>query len=1051
MCLIYTINDAFMKKLILFFSILFFSFQSFSQLLSWTPDFPTESSTPVIITVDANYGNKGLLNYNPNDVYVHIGVITNLSSSSGDWKYVKTTWGSTDAAAKATSLGNNKWSFTITGGLRTYFGISNSSEKILKIAILFRSGDGNSKEANADGSDMFVPVYTSDLAVRFTSPFFQPLYNPVPETITKNLGDNISISAKSNNSATLTLSFNGTVIQTASNATSISATPTITNAGNQKVIVTANDGITISKDSFSFFVNSTVNIAPLPAGTQQGINYNSNNTSVTLVLYAPGKGRVGVIGEFSGSNWIEQSQYQMNKTANGNYWWITINGLTSGKEYAYQYLVDGTLKIADPYAEKILDPNNDPSISSTTYPGLKAYPTGSTTGIVSVLQTGQTAYNWQVTNFKRPDKRNLVIYELLLRDFVANHDWTTLSDSINYFKKLGINAIEVMPFNEFEGNSSWGYNPDFYFAPDKYYGPANTLKAFIDKCHQNGIAVIMDIALNHSFGSSPMVQLYWDAVNNRPDSTNPWFNPVAKHAYNVGYDMNHESAATQYFVSRVVNHWLNDYKLDGFRFDLSKGFTQTQTCDNTGNNCNVSAWGNYDQSRINIWKKYYDTLQLKSPGSYCILEHFADNSEETVLANYGMMLWGNMSYAYQQGSMGYSGSDYSGGMANIAGWNYPYKVTYMESHDEERVMYKDLQYGNTSGSYKITDTATALKRQELTAAFLLTIPGPKMIWQFGELGYDYSINTCADLSVNNNCRTDPKPIRWDYYQQANRKKLYDVYSSLIQLRNNPLFVNDFISNSSTQNFSANFKWMSLADIVVVGNFDVTTQTGTVTFPSTGTWYDYFSGATKTVSTASQSFTLQPGEYQVFTRLNAALPVTIINFSGKKQNNSNVLSWQVANEINLDDYELERSDDGRDFSFVATIKADGQKNYTYTDNDANAFSEVAYYRLKSVDKDGNFNYSTIVTLRSALNSWHAEVNPNPFTDKINLKIESGINDKATVIITDLSGRKLYQQNISIGAGNNSFEISKAAQFSNGTYFISIFSTQKKQTIKLISNK
>ena len=91
-----------------------------------------------------------------------------------------------------------------------------------------------------------------------------------------------------------------------------------------------------------------------------------------------------------------------------------------------------------------------------------------------------------------------------------------------------------MPFNEFEGNNSWGYNPDFYFAPDKYYGPENTLKQFIDSCHAKGIAVVMDIALNHSFGSSPLVQLYWDAANNRPAADNPWFNPVAKHALQCG-------------------------------------------------------------------------------------------------------------------------------------------------------------------------------------------------------------------------------------------------------------------------------------------------------------------------------------------------------------------------------------------------------------------------------------------------------------------------------------------------------------------------------------
>jgi 1,4-alpha-glucan branching enzyme len=1046
-----------MKKLLLSFSIIFFSFQSFSQLLSWTPDFPTESSTPVTITVDANYGNQGLLNHTAADVYVHIGVITNLSANSGDWKYVKTSWGTTDAAAKATSLGNNKWSFTITGGLRSYFGITNASEKIEKIAILFRSGDGTDKQANADGSDMFIPIYTSALAVRFTSPFFQPFYDPVPETITKNLGDNISITAKSNASATLTLSLNGTVIQTASNATTLSANPTITVAGNQKVIVTADNGTTTSKDSFSFFVNSTVTIAALPAGTQQGINYNPNNTSVTLVLYAPGKGRVGVIGEFPGSNWTEQSQYQMNKTPDGNYWWITINGLTSGKEYAYQFLVDGTLKIADPYAEKILDPNNDPYISSTTYPGLKAYPTGSATGIVSVLQTGQTPYNWQVSNFTRPDKRNLVVYELLLRDFVANHDWKTLSDSLNYFKKLGINAIEVMPFNEFEGNLSWGYNPDFYFAPDKYYGPANTLKAFIDNCHQNGIAVIMDIALNHSFGSSPMVQLYWDAVNNRPAADNPWFNPVAKHAFNVGYDMNHESAATQYFVSRVVNHWLNDYKLDGFRFDLSKGFTQTQTCDNNGGNCNVSAWGNYDQSRIDIWKKYYDTLQLKSPGSYCILEHFADNSEEKVLSDYGMLLWGNENYNYNQASMGYSTDwDFSSAIAGQRTWTNPYLVSYMESHDEERLMYKNITYGNSSGAYNIKDTATALKREELDAAFFLTIPGPKMIWQFGELGYDYSITSCNPGNTipqpypQNNCRTDAKPIRWDYLQQTNRKKLHDVYSALIRLRQDPAFVSDFTSNTSLQNFSGSFKWLTLSKVVVVGNFDVTTKTGSVNFPSVGTWYDYLNGTTKTVSTVSQSFTLQPGEYHVFTSIDVALPVTIINFSGEKEGDKNLLTWQIANEINVAFYELEKSDDRQNFSLVTKIKANGEKNYSYSDH-SNNFSNDEYYRLKTIDKDGNFSYSSIVKIKSSINSWNAQVTPNPVVKNINLKIESPVEDKAIVIISDLSGRHLYQQPISIHVGKNSFEINKSGTLSNGTYFLSIFSTGKTQTIKVIRNK
>jgi len=1042
-----------MKKYLLAFVIVFFSFQSFSQLLSWSPQFPTESSTPVTITVDANYGNKGLLNYTPvTDVYVHIGVITNKSTSASNWLHVITTWGITNPAWQATSLGNNKWSFTINGGLRNFFGLTDPTETIQKIAILFRSGNGNSKQANADGSDMFVPVYTNVLAVRINTPFFQPKYNPVPETISKNVNDQIPITAVSSANATLSVLFNGSVIQTTSNAQTISASPTIVAPGNQQIIVKADNGSVIVYDTLNFFVNGSVNVAPLPAGVQTGINYGSDNKSVTLVLYAPGKSRVCVIGEFAGSNWTEQSQFEMSKTPDGNSWWITINGLTSGHEYAYQFLVDGTLKIADPYTEKVLDPDNDSYISSTTYPGLKAYPTGLTSGIVSVLQPGQTAYNWQVNNFARPDKKGLVIYELLLRDFIANHDWTTLSDSINYFKKLGINAIEVMPFNEFEGNNSWGYNPSFYFAPDKYYGPENTLKAFIDKCHQNGIAVIMDIVLNHSFGSSPMVQLYWNSTTNTPARNNPWYDSVTTHPYNVGYQFNHDAPATRYFVSRVVNHWLNDYKIDGFRFDLSKGFTQTVTVNLPDA---VTVWGHYDADRVAIWKQYYDTLQLKSPGSYCILEHFADNDEETVLSNYGMMLWGNENSPYNQATMGYSTNpswDFSYGLASQRGWINPYLVTYAESHDEERLMYKNIQYGNSNGSYNIKDTATALKREELAAAFLLTQPGPKMIWQFGELGYDYSINTCGDLTVNNNCRTDPKPIRWDYLQQTNRKNLHDVYSALIRLRFDPNMSDQFVQNTSNQDFSGKVKWMYLSKLVVVGNFDVTAQSASIYFPSNGTWYDYLNGTTINVTGNSYTFTsLNPGEYHVYTKTAVVLPVTIVSFTGEHEGNGNVLTWQVANELNLSFYQLEKSLDGQNFSFVADIKAKREKNYSYTDVAVNNSSPVEYYRLKSVDMDGKFSYSTIIKIETKINSWTVKATPNPVSDKIYLKIQSPVQGNATIIITDISGRQLHKENISVSAGDNSYDINKSANFSNGTYFISIFSNTQKQTIKVVKNK
>jgi glycosidase len=863
------------RYLILLTGFLLIVYNAGAQLLTWSPDFPKDNDN-ISITVDAARGNQGLLNYNPvSDVYIHTGVITNLSTSATNWRYVKfnQNFNTPNPQLQAVSLGNNKWKFDISN-IRAYYGVP-AGETILRIAILFRSGNGNTVQRNADGSDMYIPVYDNNLAVRFTVPSYQPLYNALPEPITKSAGDNIAVTAIASQSSTMKLYLNGSAIQTATAATTISANPVLTATGNTEIVAEADNGTTIKKDTLRFFVAPGVVTAPLPAGVRDGINYEAGNTSVVLVLFAPGKTRVSVIGEFPGSNWVEQSSYIMNKTPDGNYWWLRITGLTPGTEYAFQYLVNGTLKVGEPYTEKILDAANDPFISSSTYPNLKPFPAGQS-GLVSIVQTAAPAYNWATTNFSRPDKRNLVVYELLLRDFVAAHDWKTLRDTLNYLKNMGVNAIEIMPFNEFENNDSWGYNPDYQFAPDKYYGPKNVLKEFVDSCHKKGIAVIMDIALNHTTGLSPLAALYWNASLGQPANNNPWLNVAATHPFSVFNDFNHESAATQYFFKRVVEHWLQEYRLDGFRFDLSKGFTQT----NSGSN--VALWGQYDASRVAIWKKYYDTCQVKSPGSYVILEHFAANNEEIELSDYGMLLWGNHNKNFSQAAMGYSTPDpegntwnFEGGIYSVRGWNKPHLITYMESHDEERMMYKNIQYGNSAGAYNTREIPTALKRIELSAAFLMNMPGPKMIWEFGELGYDYSINRCISGAIQDSCRLTAKPIRWDYLQDIQRKRLYDVFASLNKLRFHTWYKDVFTANNITltRSMTGAFKWMTIRSandssmLCVIGNFDVVAQTAGFTFPSAGTWYDYLQGGTYTATGSVQNITMQPGEFHIYLNRN----------------------------------------------------------------------------------------------------------------------------------------------------------------------------------------
>ncbi len=425
-----------------------------------------------------------------------------------------------------------------------------------------------------------------------------------------------------------------------------------------------------------------------------------------------------------------------------------------------------------------------------------------------------------------------------------------------------------MPVMEFEGNDSWGYNPDFEFAPDKYYGTKNGLKQFVEAAHAKGLAVILDIVLNHQFEESPLAMLYWDGANNRPAANSPWFNPIPKHPYNVGNDFNHESPATRAYCERVIRYWLQEFHVDGYRFDMSKGFTQTNSYPD-----NMTLWAAYDTGRIAILKNYANVAHSVNPNAYVILEHFADNDEETELSANGMLLWGNLNYNYNEATEGWntgSLSDFSSISYKQLGWADPHLVGYMESHDEERLMYNNIHYGNIlDASYNVRDTAQSLKRNGMAAAFFYTVPGPKMLWQFGELGYDYSINYPC---MTSDCRLSDKPIRWDYYNQWHRKYLFNTCASLINLKIN----NDaFRSTNYSVSLTGALKHINITgsnmNVIVVGNFDVYQGNITPGFSQTGPWYDFFGGDTLNVSSLSDQISLQPGEYHIYTTIKLPKP------------------------------------------------------------------------------------------------------------------------------------------------------------------------------------
>lgn len=902
-----------------------------------------------------------------------------------------------------TPNGDGTYSITFTPG--EYYGAPDG-KPIMGLTMVFNGGswDKEGKDYASSGcKDFFVPLnYVVGLFVQIVEPSSSSFFTL--------LNDKIPVKAEANNSNSIELYLDDILI-TSTTDSILNDTIEVTESGEHWIKVIAHDNEESVGDSVSYFVRESNNIAEIPSGMKEGINYTDTST-VNLLLLAPGKEFIYVIGDFN--NWSIDNEYLMNQTPDGEYFWIEIDSLVKGREYVYQYLVDGELRIGDPYAEKILDPSNDPWISEETYPGLIPYPVGKTNDVATVFQTDQQKFEWSVTDFNPPDVEDMVIYELLIRDFTAKHTYQSLIDTLSYLLNLGINVIELMPVNEFEGNLSWGYNPSYYFAADKYYGPATDLKRFIDTCHQHGIAVVLDMVLNHSFGQSPMVRLYWDSENQMPAMNNPWFNQVAKHDFNVGYDMNHESAYTKRFFVNVVRFWLEEYNVDGFRFDLSKGFTQKNTLGDT------YAWGQYDISRINIWKAYADSIWETDPKTLVILEHFAENSEEQVLTSYGMLVWGNSNYNYARAGMGwnYEGkSDFSWGSYKSRAFTAPHLVTYMESHDEQRQMREILDWGNNANpNYVVRNNLSlSLVRAELASAFFFTIPGPKMIWQFEELGYDYSINY--------GCRTCEKPIRWDYFDQPERQRLYQVFSELIKLKKN---YEAFSSTDFTIDVSDTLKTIHIVhpsmDVVIAGNFDTWPRTIDPVFTKTGRWYDYFSGDSLDVTSVHTPINFEKSEFRIYTSVKLPSPEII---AAPQALDVSVTGNLVIGETLYGDYsyfDLNGDPEGTSlyqwykgpYENGAAKKAiDGANGQIYQIT-AGDWGYYLFFGVTPVAESGLLvqgipAYGSIDVATGAADYMLTDgllIYPNPSDGIFNIKLNTSENHAVRIQIIDLTGKQIY---------------------------------------------
>ena len=858
-----------MKNII---SLFFFPLLSIAQITTSPSTIEVDQSVTITVDINSSVTDCNGIN-SPNKVYLHSGV----GDDSDPWGFnVVGNWGQDDGVGEMTDNGDGTWSITFIP--EQYYNLNPSeASSVTKMGLVFRSEDGSQELKDNGCTDFFLNI----------GAFQVTMINPyVENVILVNSGSQTQIIAQnSNGPANYELFVDGISYHTASNTTFYQSIFISNITENKQCSLVVTQGSSNVTKNFSIYVNATIE-QNIPNGLVEGLNHNINDpTKITLVLNAPFKDFVYVAGSFN--DWNPGSEYAMKKNPTSDIFWLELTALTPGQVETYQYWVydqnpiSGSpkqVKTADPYSTLVLSPFDDPYIPENSYPYLPVYPQGQKRE-VTVLKTGQTPYNWQVTNFDKPTKEDLVIYELLIRDFDSDRNFQDVIDKIDYFKDLNINAIELMPVMEFEGNESWGYNPSFHMALDKFYGTEDKFRELVDLCHQNGIAVILDIALNHAFGRNPMVRMWMEDPENsgwgEPSVENPYFNYEATHSYGVGADFNHGSNLTKAYTKRIIKHWIEEFKIDGFRWDLTKGFTQN--CTSGDESCT----GSYQSDRVAVLKEYADYSWSLDPDHYVIFEHLGGQQEQKEWADYridegkGIMLWGKTTSPYNQLTMGYgSNSNFSGIGHNSQNFIGKRLIGYAESHDEERLMYNNLQNGASNGNYDITDLDTALERMGALGAVSLTIPGPKMIWHFGELGMEQSLNTCSDGTVDN-CRLDTKPQpQWtdNWLDNPIRNQIYNTWARLNELKiNEAVFEGNYDINSGSLTPKI-YIWddalpsNSLKNVIIIANFDLSNQDVVPYFPYTGVWYDLMDASgdsTLSVSNTNQVINLAPGEFKVF--------------------------------------------------------------------------------------------------------------------------------------------------------------------------------------------
>ena len=193
-------------------------------------------------------------------------------------------------------------------------------------------------------------------------------------------------------------------------------------------------------------------------------------------------------------------------------------------------------------------------------------------------------------------------------------------------------------------------------------------------------------------------------------------------------------------------------------------------------------------------------------------------------------------------------------------------------------------------------------------------------------------------------------------------------------------------------------------------------------------------------------------YGGFSSVNAGtnpLPLSWLGFNVQKQNNSALINWQIANQINNDYFEVQAGVDATNLSTIGKVSATSATSYTFTHANFRSLpGRSVYYRLKQVDKDGKFTFSKVLKVNLETKAFAFNVIGNPVKGNIlNIGIESATINKGSITIVDLQGRKLLQQNISWLAGTSQRLIT-LPNLANGMYSAVLQVDEELYSVKFV---